>query len=254
MGRLLKLAAFAGCIAAPFSASATPVTIDDNYIGGTATHPSWAGQDVIGTLDRYDVSKMIVDRTETSLTVSIFSTYFDNVGSDGTRLGDLFVSTNGWNPAGPAPYNDDSFGNGEFMELAAVLSDHGDSVSNPNGESYLGRSGTLNLYAVNAINVQLSGANGIFREGQEVRYNGAGENPLITGNWLVEDVFGSDYDRLVFSFNLPANVHFGYELGFHWGMTCGNDVIEGRAAIPEPASITLLTAGLLVAARRRARK
>ncbi len=42
----------------------------------------------------------------------------------------------------------------------------------------------------------------------------------------------------------------GDELGLHWVMTCGNDVIEGAATIPsasvpEPGSIVLLFIGLI---------
>ncbi|MBN1841875.1 MAG: PEP-CTERM sorting domain-containing protein [Deltaproteobacteria bacterium] len=35
------------------------------------------------------------------------------------------------------------------------------------------------------------------------------------------------------------------ELGFHWTMTCANDVIEGAAPVPEPATMLLLGTGLV---------
>ena len=34
-------------------------------------------------------------------------------------------------------------------------------------------------------------------------------------------------------------------IAFHWGETCGNDVIEGYATTPEPASLLLFGSGML---------
>lgn len=252
MFRCETLAILAGLLLVPVSAFATPVTITDTYIGGTPTHESWAGQDVVGTLSSYDVREMVIDRSATSLSVAIYSSYFNNVGSDGTRLGDLFISTNGWHPYGPAPYLEDRFGQGEHMELVAVLSDHGEATTG--AQDYLGHEGDISLYEVNDANVILSAANGIYRAGQEVQYAANGQAALITGHWSIQDVAGSEYDRLVITFNFPSSVAFGAELGFHWGMTCGNDVIEGGASVPEPATVVLLGSGLVLGLRRRTRK
>ena len=51
-----------------------------------------------------------------------------------------------------------------------------------------------------------------------------------------------------------AAVLLGQNLGFHWTVTCANDVIEGGVAIPEPASILLFGlafAGVAFVTRRR---
>jgi len=48
------------------------------------------------------------------------------------------------------------------------------------------------------------------------------------------------------------------EFGFHWTMTCANDVIEGGTApVPEPATMLLFAAGLIglaAAGRKRLRR
>ena len=234
---------------------ALPITINDNYIGGNPTSDSWAGRDVVGADELFDVSHMTVDFTNNSLTVAIYSTYFANVGSFGTRLGDLFISTDGWSPNGVAGYLKDDFNNGEFMEVAAVLSSHGDNIDKDKSENYLGKSGELSIYQVKKEQVVLSNSEPgyIYREGQEVRYQAdSSEQKLALGSWSIEDVLGSNYDRLVFSFIFPHNAIKGSALGFHWAMSCGNDTIEGSAQVPEPASVILLScAALGLVARRK---
>ena len=34
-------------------------------------------------------------------------------------------------------------------------------------------------------------------------------------------------------------------IALHWGMTCGNDTIEGEYSVPEPAILGLLAIGLI---------
>ncbi len=228
----------------PISFVSATTTILDNYIGGTASNNSWAGKDVIGSSDIFDISQMTVDIKNNSLAVSIFSTYFSKVGSYGTRLGDLFISTDGWSPNGIAGYLKDDFNNGEFMELAAVLSDHGDQIDKNKSQNYIGKSGELSIYQVKKEQVVLSNSEPgyIYREGQEVRYNvDSAEQKFLTGTWSIEDVLGSNYDKLIYSFSFPDNYLKGSVLGFHWAMTCGNDTIEGSAQVPEPGSVLLLT-------------
>ncbi len=86
---------------------AAPIVINDNYVGGGATDAGYATADVIGDNNAFGISKMEVDLSAGQLSVSVFSSYFNNVGRYGTDLGDLFLTTSGWNPVGPSPYYND---------------------------------------------------------------------------------------------------------------------------------------------------
>ena len=86
--------------------------IGDNYAGGFAsgpapsTHsPSSGPDDVIGG-EFYEVYGMDISMTGDLMTVAI-ETNFDATYS-GLTSGDLFLSFNGWNPYGNAPYNNDN--------------------------------------------------------------------------------------------------------------------------------------------------
>ena len=98
----------------------------------------------------------------------------------------------------------------------------------------------------------------LIRSNQEVQYDRSNQTPLFTGTWSLEDVANTDYDALVFAINFGAQlstIGFGQTAGFHWGMTCGNDVIEGKAPVPKPVSLLLLgTSAALVPLRKRSRR
>jgi hypothetical protein len=213
-----------------FSAGAQAITIQDNYIGSD----SHGLGDIIGVAAYFDVNRMEVDFQNGTLTVDIYSRYFNNIGQYNTQLGDLFISTNGWQPSGSAPYAGDNASNGGW-ELALVL------------DSHSADSGTLSLYTVNPANIVSSFAPGyIFRNGQEVQYNPAGQEALTSGLWSISglDTLGDsdDYLRLQVTY---GDWGVTEALGFHWGMTCANDVIEGAAPVPEPATMLLLGTGLI---------
>ena len=226
MKRIAILIVLCGTLAIAPAAGlfASPITITDNYIGGSPTHPAYNGFDVIGAPAYFDIDRMEVGFSGNQMTVNIFSSYFDNVGLYSTALGDLFISTNGYDPVTPG---------GEIWEYAVSLDDH------------LGTSGSTNIYAVNNASTILSSAppGYIYRAGQEVQYNGSGQNPLDLGTWFISNT--KDYLSITILMlddwsTVPA-------FGFHWAMTCGNDVIEGSAPspVPEPATILLYGSGLI---------
>lgn len=255
MFRTICLSSLAALLLAS-SASAT-TTIVDGYHGGTANNPFWANSDVIGLNEHWDVNKMEVtlDTENNLVTVAVFSQFFDNVGRRGVELGDLFISTNGWNPFGTAPYNQDDASNGEQWELAAVLDDHGPSLptSEELGVSYLGKSGSLAVYEVLPGNIELANLpGGDFRQGQEAQYNPGQQAALFTGRWEITDILNDPYDVLTLTFAVsPDFFSLFTNFGFHWTMTCGNDVIEGGAEVPEPATVALMGLGLMGLLPRR---
>lgn len=233
------------------NASAVPVVINDGFIGGTPTNAGWYGQDVIGDPDKFDIDRLEVEVIGAILHVDVYSTYFDNVGSEGTQMGDLFISTNGWHPYGAAPYNDDDASVGETWEYALVMSNH---------TAALGDNGDASLYQLSnggsiiKSDDYFGGSGYIYRGNQEVQFNPLQTQAVGTGTWALTDLVGGT-DKLSYSIALnDLGLITAEGLGFHWAFTCGNDVIEGRyeiATVPEPTSILLVGAGLAGALRRR---
>jgi len=212
------------CMAAT-SALAVPIIIEDNYIGGTPTSP-----DIVGTPAHFDVSKMEVSfASANTMIVDVYSRYFNNIGKGQTQLGDLFISTNGYQ------------GDGEVWEYALKL------------DNYLPRtrSGAISLYSVQTDNdnIQYSSApvGYIYRAGQEVQYKGTNQTALATGSWSLNHIGGIvDTDDFL-RFTIKHDFGNVSSYGLHWGMTCGNDVIEGAAPapVPEPPAMLLFGVGLI---------
>jgi len=228
--------------------SALAYTINDNYWGDK--EGTGSDRDIVGYDYHFDVDRMEVAITGSSLTVDIYSRYFNNIGELGTELGDLFISTNGWNPSGAPTYNTDYYYNGESWEYALVLNDHSGGATSGTLGLYLVDNGEKTFANPDTGNIILSkfGSNG-FRKYQETQVDTRDLSSSAAGNWKIfnssSDPDTNDYLRFVIDYSGISDFEDASEYGFHWTMTCANDVIEGSAPVPEPATLLLLGTGLL---------
>ena len=173
---------------------------------------------------------------------------FDSLtNNQGIGYGDIFLSSS-WIPFGTAPYANDDNTHGTVWTYGFSLNDRWMD------ETLNGGAGTGTLYSLNSDNNNadallsqdfLSG--GTFRNGQEIAVDTANGNvTAIAGNssWSISA------GKVNFLIDLTGtSLLNSSSVAMHWGMTCGNDTIEGQLLgtprrLPEPAVISLLLAGL----------
>ncbi len=242
------------------SAATTKWKIQDRYIGG-GYHSEFAQKsgsnyaDVISGdnhVNDFDIDKMVVTISDNgSVVVKIQTDYRPNIGGFDTDYGDLFISTNGWGPLGKNASRNDTYLNGQSWDY--VFDTDSNSINS---------NGFWNMYEVIDENIILT--NDIltnenetwYRHDQEVQHTP--DETLLSGEGSFSTSKNSKF--LIYAFDLSSlgiSLEDGYDLGFRWSMTCGNDIIEGggvtKAAVPEPGTLALLGVGImgLCVARRR---
>ena len=215
-------------------------TIDDTgdsaYWGGQVINAtSTAYGDVIGS-PFFNIDKMDVTKSGRDWTVMIQGDYFeyhDDADADHgypSKLGpgDLYINSNGWTASGSGHYATDTFTSLEGWNYVVTQAATG-------GWGLYGLDFSSLLYT----NVSsLGGGNYVYRQQQAWR-GGAG---TFIGSASYAHTPGSK--TATFTFN-TQDIDFSGDVGFHWTMQCGNDVLEGEVAVPEPTTMLLLGLGLL---------
>ncbi|NII09508.1 PEP-CTERM sorting domain-containing protein [Oleiagrimonas sp. C23AA] len=233
------------------------------FSGASATvlHDSYNGSnghnygDVVANpgVDTFNVEGLTSSIAGNRLTVSIYTNFAGHAGVDsqyttnhtGIGYGDLFLST-GWSPYGSGNYNSDNAANGNHWTYAFSLDDPLNNTGG-NGTIYaLGAGNSRNHNPDALLSDHFINCSGrcTYRNGQEVAVNkNRATATSNTGSWSVGD------GVLNFSFDLTGLDLDPEDLGFHWTMYCGNDVIEGLdgatvTSVPEPGSWGMFVLGL----------
>ena len=203
--------------AALLSVAIAQALVIDDRPGGTVY---WGGKyvrvkpsaytDSIGRGSAIDQMEVIMNNDV--LTVKITGPYFFNYAHKLKRAqdvppGDLYISSQGWRVSGTPPYTKDIFQASEGWDYV---------VSLENKKVY-----TLKFSDI----IMTSPATRVGKHRAHQAWRGGYGEALDDAAVTLTD------SGLTFIFSV-RNMRLGSEIGLHWTMKCGNDIVEGSASIP----------------------
>ena len=262
---VIGVAVFIFLLIGPTPAAA--YTIDDStngsntYWGGLVGNLQPSSGDVIGT--NFDIAGMNVTRIGATMKVQLIGSYFSH--GSARDDGDLYISSTGWhvsntngnNPGSKYPSASDTFKTDGTEGWDYVVGVKQTSVVIDGRRSIVPVPGVYKLIFENTDppfdNAFQFTTGGPSSGGRALQAYKGGYGDFVESATITPDYANS---MLTYTFDTsfladPSN------MGFHWAMYCGNDVIEGQVTlVPEPGTFLLLGGGLIAlgALRRKFKK
>jgi hypothetical protein len=211
--------------------------IRDEYWGGKTKFK----KDFLGQAS--DVKGMEVTADDEKITVTITGPFFYNYvhhlkGADKTPPGDLYVSSSGWKVKGKAPYTEDTFTKDEGWDYVVSLFDKSvykldwskiqwtrpkpGSVVYRRDQAWRGGYGEFVSWA----DVKLTDKSLVISFPFTALLQEIVPAEVVEGTNGTAGAEGSEGTD-----NSPGDENM-LNLGLHWTMMCGNDIVEGEFALP----------------------